>query len=483
MSGQESARNAQYRELPSVDALLRDVSDWVAEAGRSRVVDALRHALDAARASIAAGLPAPARADLLAAARAWLDSWRAEYALPAVINATGVILHTNLGRALLSPAARQAMADVAAGYSALEFDLDSGARGRRGARVERLVCELTGAEDALVVNNCASATLLMLSAIARNKAVVISRGQLVEIGGGFRIPDILRQSGAELLEVGTTNRTRLSDYEQAILDRQRSSNADQAPVGAMLRVHASNFKMIGFTEEVSVGEMVALARALAGFAKGASEQAPIPVLDDIGSGALIDTSRFGLSQEPMPQESVRAGAAVVTFSGDKLLGGPQAGVMAGQHIFIDQCRRHPLARAVRADKFTLAALQATLLHYARGEAMREVPVLRMLAMPADDIKARAQQVIAELAGWCQAHGLRPALIAGHSTVGGGSLPGDTLPTWLIALAGGDPEHLAARLRRAPMPVIVRIQDDRVLLDLRTVQDDAALVAALRDKAL
>jgi len=475
MPDQESARNTLYRQLPGVDELLREAPDWVAEEGRRRVVDALRRALDAARASIAAGRPAPTRAELLAAARAHLASSGVNRQAPVVINATGVILHTNLGRALLSPAARQAMADVAASYSALEFDLDSGARGRRGEPVERLVCELTGAEAALIVNNCAGATLLMLSAIARGAAVVISRGQLVEIGGGFRIPDILRQSGAELLEVGTTNRTRLSDYEQAILDRQRSATDARPPVGAMLRVHSSNFRMIGFTEEVSVADLVSLAQRMAAQSK---IPAPIPVLDDIGSGALMDMSRFGLTREPMPQDSVRAGAAVVTFSGDKLLGGPQAGVMAGRRAFIEQCRRHPLARAMRADKFTLAALNATLLHYARGEAVREVPVLRTIAASPAEIEARAQRVMAELAGWFEARGICAALLAGHSTVGGGSLPGETLPTWLIALTADDAEHLAARLRRASPPVIARIQDGRVLLDLRTVQDDSALIAAL-----
>ena len=484
MSHDESTRNALYRQLPSVDDLLQDAPDWVAAEGRQQVVSALRLALDEARASIRAGGPIPARPDLIASARAHLDSSVVRRPSSVVINATGVILHTNLGRAVLSRAAQQAMADVAADYTALEFDLGSGERGRRGEGVERLLRDLTGAEAALIVNNCASATLLMLSAIAQDTAVVISRGQLVEIGGGFRIPDILRQSGAELLEVGTTNRTRLSDYEQAIVRSQKSEVRSQSvaasrPVGAILRVHSSNFKMIGFTEDVSVAELVALAGRMAQSPDGSMAQFPIPVLDDVGSGALVDMSQFGLSREPMPQDSVRAGAAVVTFSGDKLLGGPQAGLMVGQREFIERCRRHPLARAVRADKFTLAALGATLLHYARGEAVREVPVLRMIALTAGEIKARAEKVLPSLRDWFETQGIRAELVDGQSAVGGGSLPGETLPAKLIALTCDNPDELAARLRHATTPIIARIQDQRVLLDLRTVLDDSALVAAVR----
>ncbi|MCS7059986.1 MAG: L-seryl-tRNA(Sec) selenium transferase [Anaerolineae bacterium] len=473
--------NELLRRLPSVDELLRhamrDAGDWVTLEGHRRVVTALRHALQEARAMIRAGAGLPDDTELLATARAYLESHARAQLLP-VINATGVIVHTNLGRAVLSRAAIQAMDEVAAGYSMLEFDLEQGTRGRRGEAVEQLVCELTGAEAALVVNNCAGATLLMLSAIAHGTAVVISRGQLVEIGGGFRIPDILRQSGAQLLEVGTTNRTRLADYEQAILERRRSAGGDRLPVGAVLRVHASNFKMVGFTEQVEVGELVTLTRKLSEQAGEGMSNALIPVLDDVGSGALIDMSQFGLSREPMPQDSVRAGAAIVTFSGDKLLGGPQAGILAGRRASIEKCRRHPLARALRADKLTLAGLGATLLHYARGEAVREVPVLRMIALPAAEIATRARRVMADLAGVLDAHGVRAELIAGQSTVGGGSLPGETLPTWLIALSGNAPDALAKRLRRAPTPVIARIQNERVMLDLRTVQDDQALTRAI-----
>ena len=493
-----------YRQLPSVSELLDQAPDLVAAEGRQRTVEALRDALEEARGAIRAGKPAPVQADIIAAARVRLRSSSALW-LESLINATGVIIHTNLGRALLSRAAQAAMQAVAAGYSPLEYDLDTGRRGARGGEVERLACHLTGAEAALVVNNCAAATVLMLSAIARGTGVVISRGQLVEIGGGFRIPDILRQSGAALIEVGTTNRTRLSDYEQAIGsrrqttddrrqttdDRQQTTDDRQqtvppgtqhsalnTPVGAILRVHSSNFRMIGFTQEVSVAELVELARTLAESPISKS-QFPIPVLDDIGSGALVDMAQFGLSHEPMPQESVRAGAAVVCFSGDKLLGGPQAGVMVGQAAYIERCRKHPLARAFRADKFTLAALGATLLHYARGEQVREVPVLRMIATPLAEIGRRAEQVAAALGDWAASRGIGLELIEGFSTVGGGSLPGETLPTRLIALACDRPDELAARLRSAPAPVVARIQDRRVVLDLRTVQDDDALVASVR----
>ena len=295
--------------------------------------------------------------------------------LLSVINATGVIIHTNLGRAPLSQAARQAMEAVAAGYSNLEYDLDVGERGSRYRHAEQLLCRLTGAEAALVVNNNAGAVFLALTALARGRSVIISRGQLVEIGGGFRIPDVLRQSGAQLVEVGTTNRTHLSDFRDAI----------SLETALLLRVHTSNFKQIGFTAEVSLADMVALAHSVG-----------LPVVDDLGSGTLLDTARYGLSAEPTVQDSVAAGADLVTFSGDKLLGGPQAGLIVGRASLIAELRQHPLTRALRVDKSTLAALQATLLHYARGEAEREVPVWRMIATPLEALAARAADLAARL---------------------------------------------------------------------------------------
>lgn len=443
------------RQLPSVNALLEIAPDWAASEGNARATRALRDALSAARDAIRAGGDPPSPDDLISAAQRALAAQRA--AIGTVINATGVIIHTNLGRAPLSRSAQEAVLRVARDYSPLEFDLETGERGRRGGGVERALCELTGAESALVVNNCAAATNLMLAALARGQGVVIARGQLVEIGGGFRVPEILAHSGARLIEVGTTNRVRPADYVAAAAD-----------AGAFLRVHASNFKMIGFVEEVPINGLVEIALGAAGRAE------PPLVLDDLGSGALVDTSRFGLSKEPMAQDSVAAGADVVCFSGDKLLGGPQAGIMVGRRAAIERCRTHPLARAFRADKLTLAALDATLLHYARGEAEHDVPVLRMLAATPAEIETRARRVLATLPD-----ALHAEIVDAHSTVGGGSLPGEMLPTRTIALSDAQPNRLAARLRAAPTPVVARVSADRVLLDLRTVLDDDALIGALR----
>jgi L-seryl-tRNA(Ser) seleniumtransferase len=461
--------NERLRCLPSISDLLKQADDLIAQAGHDLVAQTLREVLAEARADILSGGQLPTAIALLDAARTRLRTL-IDYPQP-LINATGVVIHTNLGRAPLSQAAQQAMQAVAAGYSALEFDLRSGQRGRRGQQAEHLLCALTGAEDALIVNNCAAATVLMLAAVAAGRGVVISRGQLVEIGGGFRIPEIMVQSGAQLIEVGTTNRTRIADYAQAL-----RAHAQRPPgVAAILRVHPSNFRIRGFTQDVEVAELVRLAHA---HAETIGE--PLPVLDDIGSGALVDTSRFGLRREPMPQDSIRAGAAVVTFSGDKLLGGPQAGLLIGQKAWIARCRSHPLARAFRADKLTLAGLTATLLHYARGEAEQQVPVLRMLAATKDEISRRAQQFIDRLVLWAEARGLRLTLCEGQSAVGGGTLPDEALPTTLITIASAarSPHQLLAALRA--QGVIARIVNDHVALDLRTVLDDDALVHAVQN---
>ncbi len=460
--------NDWLRQLPSVDKLLIEADGLISREGRERVTNALRQSIDAAREAIRAGGSLPTSAELIATAGASLQS-TAPNPQSAIINATGVIIHTNLGRAPLSAAAQEAMLIVARDYSALEFDMHAGERGRRGEAVENLLCALTGAEAALIVNNCAAATVLMLAATSAGKGVVVSRGQLVEIGGGFRVPDIMAQSGARLIEVGTTNRTKPADYQRAI-------EANSENIGALLRVHSSNFKMVGFTEEVSIDELAGLARQC----NIQHSSLEIPVLDDLGSGALIDTSQFGLSREPMPQDSVKAGASIVAFSGDKLLGGPQAGLMVGRRVWIERCRRHPLARAFRADKFTLAALGATLMHYARDEAQREVPVIRMMALRKDEIAQRAERVALAIGHWLAANEVRAELVDGESTIGGGSLPGETLPTTLIALTPtgttGRLPLLLAKLRNAG--VIARIKDDRVLLDLRTVLDDTVLIARL-----
>ncbi len=445
------------RRLPSVDRLL--VTEPLASAGAAQghalAVDAARAALASARErATLVGHPLPSEAELAEDAARRLEVI-ARGTLHPVINATGVIIHTNLGRAPLSYAARQAMAAVAAGYSNLEYDLEAGERGSRYIHAEQLLCRLTGAEAALVVNNNAGAVFLILTALARGRAVVISRGQLVEIGGGFRIPDVLRQGGANLVEVGTTNRTHLSDFQDAI----------GPETALLLRVHSSNFKQIGFTAEVSLADMVTLAHELG-----------LPVVDDLGSGTLLDTSRYGLSAEPTVQDSVAAGADLVTFSGDKLLGGPQAGLIVGRADLIAELRHHPLTRALRVDKSTLAALQATLLHYARGEAEREVPVWRMIATPLEELAARA----ADLAAGLRAAGIPATVVQATSTVGGGALPGETLPTWAIAVSTPAPDALAAALRRGDPPVVGRILEGQLLLDLRTVppEADGVLLSAL-----
>lgn len=448
----------KLRQLPSVDRLLGEeaVRPLIAAYGHRQTVAALRDTLDAVREEVRAGADVPDVAALAAQACARLQERLAPTLRPA-INATGVIIHTNLGRAPLSAAARVAMEEVARGYSTLEYDLAAGQRGHRTVHAERLLCELSGAEAALVVNNNAGAVLLALTGLAQGQGVVISRGQLVEIGGGFRVPDVMAQSGARLIEVGTTNRTHLHDYTAAL-----ETNED---VALVLRAHHSNFRIVGFTTEPSLAELVAL---------GAEHN--LPVLDDLGSGALLDTAQFGLMHEPTVQESVTAGAAVVCFSGDKLLGGPQAGIVVGQARYVEPLKRHPLARALRADKLCLAALQATLLHYLKDEATEQVPVWRMIATPLAEIERRArrwQRVLRQA-------GVQAEVVDGQSTVGGGSLPGETLPTKVVALRAAHPDRLAAALRAADPPVIARIEEDRLVLDPRTVlmEEDRGLLGAV-----
>ena len=444
------------RDLPSVDRLmqLEAVEGLIADFGRSLTVEAVRESLEAARAAVRGGQAAPRPTELVSQTRARLETWLTPTLRP-LINATGVIIHTNLGRAPLSLAARRAMQDVAAGYSSLEFDLPRGRRGNRDEHCEQLLVRLTGAEAALVVNNNAAAVLLALTGLARRKEVLVSRTQLIEIGGGFRIPDILKQSGAKLVEVGTTNRTHLRDYRSAISER----------TALILLAHHSNFKIIGFAAEPELAELVELAR-----------EHEMPVLHDLGSGSLLDTRAYGLGAEPRGQDSVRAGAALTAFSGDKLLGGPQAGILVGERPLIDRLRRHPMARAVRSDKLCLAALSATLLHYVREEAEAQIPVWAMIAAPPADLKRRAE-------GWQSRLG-RGELVEGRSTVGGGSLPEETLPTWLLSLLVPHPSEFARRLRELDPPIVGRIMDDRLVLDPRTVLPDeeetllAGLAAAL-----
>lgn len=412
--------------------------------GSGAVVTALRAGADQVRGQIAAGngptdgeaaarvIEALAEASVAAGARG---------SLRPVINATGVVIHTNLGRAPIADAAIDRVMAIARGYSNLEYDIAEGARGSRTVHAESLITALTGAEAAVVVNNNAAATLLILTGLAAGREVVISRGELVEIGGGFRVPDVMRQSGASLREVGTTNRTRVNDYVAAV----------SASTAMFLRVHPSNFRVEGFTERPSLAELV-----------GAGRVMQVPVIEDIGSGCLVDD----LAQEPSVQASIAAGVDVVCFSGDKLLGGPQAGIIAGRKAFVDRLRTHPLMRALRVDKITLAMLEATLGEYAAGRAATTIPVQRMLHESADDIESRAAALAEKITG----HGWRVAMVSGSSAVGGGSAPGVELPTVLVSIAREDDSAAMTEewLRSLDPPIIARIEHDRVLLDLRTV---------------
>jgi len=462
------------RIIPSVEQLRRrpDVQALEARYGRGAVVDAIRAEAadlrDALARSESRSEPLPdtpdAAADLLAGvtharlARDWTASLRP------VINATGVLVHTNLGRAPLSEAALERVTAVARGYSNLEYDLEAGGRGRRDVHAEHLLTRLTGAEAALVVNNNAAATMLLLAALARGREVVISRGELVEIGGGFRVPEIMAQSGAILREVGTTNRTRVADYAAAISDR----------TALILRVHPSNFRIEGFAERPDAAELVTVGHRLG-----------VPVAEDLGSGNLGQWRLAGGPaahvDEPTVQASVSAGYDLVCFSGDKLLGGPQAGILVGRSAVIDALRRHPLMRAFRVDKMTYAALEGTLIEHGTGRATQTVPVSAMLAATAEQLAARAGRVAEQLEG---VQGLSASVVAGVSTTGGGSAPGSALPTALIELraAGTSADTLERRLRALSTPVIARIERDQVVLDLRTVLpgEDDALITLLRE---
>ncbi|MCY4526131.1 MAG: L-seryl-tRNA(Sec) selenium transferase [Anaerolineaceae bacterium] len=440
------------RRLPAVDALLGEAQARAlcAQYGRNATLAALRDSLQQARNELRAGDgQAPTRELLLERAAAQLAQ-RFRPGLRPVINASGVILHTNLGRAPLAPAAIRAMAEVGGRYSTLEYDLERGARGSRLKHCEDVLCELTGAEAALVVNNNAAALVLLLATRAQGREVIISRGQLIEIGGGFRVPEVMAGAGARLVEVGATNRTRRSDYERAI-------GPDTA---LLMRAHASNFRMSGFTAEVPLDELAQLAR-----------ERELLLVDDLGSGALLDTAAFGLLHEPTVMESLAAGADLVAFSGDKLAGGPQAGIIVGRAEPLAALKRHPLARALRADKLCLAGLSATLDLWLRGQALTQIPIWRMIAREAQELRSVAE---------CWAQRLGGEVLAGESAVGGGSLPGATLPTWTLALDVAQPDEILARLRRAEPPVIARIAGGRVLLDPRTVLPDEEqdLLAAL-----
>ena len=447
----------QLRNLPSVDAVLAHpaAAELLTVYRRDWVVGLVRQNLEQARTSVRQGGAPPAAEGVAASVVRQVQDMLAP-APQRVINATGVVIHTNLGRAPLSPAAIQAATDAALGYSDLELDINTGRRGSRQAHLQALCRELTGAEAALVVNNNASAVLLGLSALAAGKEVIVSRGEAVEIGGGFRIPDVLRQSGAYLVDVGTTNRTYARDYADAITDN----------TGAMVKAHASNFRVEGFTAEVSPAELVELGR-----------RRGVPVLHDVGSGCLLDCGKYGLAHEPTPQESVAAGVGLTLFSGDKLLGGPQAGIVVGDRDLVQQLERHPLARAFRIDKLSLAGLTATLTHYLKQEAEQEIPIWRMISATPEAVKDRALTWVSRLDSPAE-------VVATRSAIGGGSLPGETLPTWAVALncreSGGGAEAMMRRLRQCTPPIIARIENEKVLLDPRTVlpEEEEALLCGL-----
>ena len=453
--------NTEFRKLPSVDQLLShpEIASLENEYPREQIVNLVRKQLEQTRHAIEAGKKCPPIDEIAVSVRKYMDELTTPGLRP-LINATGVILHTNLGRAPLSKQTIAAMNEISSGYSNLEFDVVKGIRGSRQTHIERLLCEVTGAEAGLVVNNNASAVLLGLSALAKRKEIIISRGQAVEIGDSFRIPDVMRQSWAKLVEVGTTNCTYARDYENAITDS----------TVALLRVHSSNFKVVGFTNETTIEELVAIGK-----------RHNLPVFDDLGSGCLLDTGVYGLAAEPTVQRSIGAGVGLAFFSGDKLVGGPQAGIIVGKKEYIDKLKRHPLARAVRIDKIRLAGLIATLIHYLRGEATNNIPVWQMISADLDEISSRAKS-------WAAATNGLASVIDGESMVGGGSLPGGTLPTKLVAIGRKGKQNAAfivkinQALRSNVMPIVGRISDDILLLDPRSVlqEDDRKVIKALSE---
>ncbi len=457
---------ASLRDIPSVEELLSrpPLAALAADISRGYLVERVREVLEELRVELRAGTSAGNPLAGLEERIAERARRGLQPSLRPVINATGVILHTNLGRAPLAAEAAERVREVAACYTNLEYDLEAGARGKRDVHAARLLQQLLGA-PAVVVNNNAAAVLLALNSLAEGGEVIVSRGELIEIGGSFRIPDVMAKSGAVLREVGTTNRTRLADYEAALNDRTR----------LLLRVHPSNYRIVGFTERPSLEALVALGR-----------RAGVPVFEDLGSGCLFDLRPFGIADEPVAGDSLKAGADLVSFSGDKLLGGPQAGILAGRKDLIERLRRNPLFRALRVDKMTYAALEATLAAYLRGtpDALEvALPIARMIRATAEEIAERARALVAGLSSLTpQALSLKVELVPGESVIGGGSTPGQFLKTTLIALTHPtlSAAEVEARLRTATLPVIARVEQDRVLLDLRTVfpEQEPALRRAL-----
>jgi len=462
----KTKKQALLRGLPSVDEVLKSkgMGPLLARYPRRYVLESVREHMEGLRAAILkGGKPDTSLEGALPAIERILAVKTAPSLVP-VINATGIVLHTNLGRAPLSEAAIKSVELVSKGYSNLEYNLEEGKRGKRYAHLKGILKEVTGAEDATVVNNNAGAVLLSLAALARGKEVIVSRGELVEIGGSFRIPDVMAQSGAILKEVGATNKTHLSDYENAV----------SPETGLILKVHQSNYKMIGFTEDVPIEELAALGK-----------RHSVPVMFDLGSGCLVNLKEYGIGAEPVVSEILKSGADVVTFSGDKLLGGPQAGIILGKSGHIEKINKNPLARALRIDKMTLAALYSTFFEYADEEkAIKNIPTLRMLTEKADSIKERAKKIASGLKKAVEKASIE--VIADSSEAGGGSLPGVSLPTYAVGIKSAkmSPNKMEERLRKGDPPVVARIKEDALLLDARTVQpgEVATLIECVR-KAL
>lgn len=457
----------KLRSLPSIDALLRrdEVQRLIARQGRDSVRDRLREVLDEMRAEFrhepqSSNINGLANAEALTqeAERRLANRFvkRQQALTQRVINATGVVLHTNLGRAPLSQAAIEAITKAASGYCNLEYDLTTGARGKRGSGLESMLRDLLGCDAAAVVNNCAAAVYLTLNTLAEGGEVLVSRGELVEIGGSFRLPDVIAKSGARIREVGTTNRTRLSDFAEAINENTK----------IILRSHPSNYRIIGFTERPSLAELAQLAR-----------ERNIPFFEDLGSGALLDLAAIGIPDEPTVQHSLQANVPLLAFSGDKLLGGPQAGIILGQKEFIDRIKRNPMMRAFRVDKLIFSALEATLTAYANGKALTDLPSIAALHATKEEVARRARNVLRRVRN----DKLKLQLLDGNSVVGGGSAPGAVLPTKLISLTS---DHLSAtemeaQLRQNTPPIIARIEENKLLVDLRTVSknEEKELAAA------
>ena len=427
--------------IPSIEKILQTskAQSLMTVYGRPLTMDALRKTLEEVRGDLELNPTAevPDNESILSTTQSLLSNW-IKPTLQPVINATGVILHTNLGRAPLSKATISAMDEISLGYSNLEFDLNTGKRGSRFSHVETILQKLTNAEAAIMVNNNASAVLLVLSVLSARKRVVIARSQLVEIGGGFRVPEVMKLSGAKLVEIGTTNKVRLSDYLEQLTG-----------AGLVMITHRSNFKMIGFTEEPELRDVVELAH-----------KAGVCVVHDIGSGALLETKTFGLAHEPTVQESIQAGVDLICFSGDKLLGGPQAGIIIGKKDLIAKIKKHPLARAIRADKTCVAGMTATLMHYLKDEAVSEIPIWKMISMPLDEVRAKAENWMRELG--------TGVVSKSEATVGGGSLPGESLPSYVLALDIKSPDKFLKKLREQEPPIIARTEAHKILFDPRTI---------------